>query len=242
MIYSILRGNSLALGKGIITNGVANTTFSKSFHLSSILCRIWKQSDDKKLLDRYNKYGPSWTFLSFAISHRTPDQCRKRILHLTGRLDPSLDLHPKDRDRMFHQALEFIPSGSNDSIDKKNSKINKNNSRENDSNISNQNSFNKSQINKSNVNPNAIPKGHWHPFPPTPISPSPYLILASKIRKKTMKERWNPQWTQMEVWTLREGYDQWGDNWTKIARRMPRRTAAQCRRFMTRRYEKLLEQ
>jgi len=191
---------------------------NRPFHSSSILFRAWGQSDDKKLLDRYNRYGPSWTFLSFTIPHRTPDECRKRILHLTGRISSSLNLHPKDREKMFHHAMEFEP--------------NENNSSDNSS----------SSNGISDGDGGLKVKGKWHSYPPTPISPSPYLILASKIRKKTMKERWNPQWTQMEIWALREGYDQWGDNWTKIAYRIPRRTPAQCRKFMEKRYRGLLRQ
>src|ERR1700733_4938588 len=67
-----------------------------AFHTSIMFRDAWKPHQDKLLLEQYEKYGPSWTFISFAINSRSPTECRKRILTLTNALDQFKLPHEKE--------------------------------------------------------------------------------------------------------------------------------------------------
>lgn len=57
------------------------------FHASRTLLSGWKPQEDAKLLKRYEKIGPSWTMLAMQMPSRSPEECRRRYLRLSGQLE-----------------------------------------------------------------------------------------------------------------------------------------------------------
>lgn len=59
---------------------------TRHFHPSPQSLSRWTNLEDQKLLQRYEKIGQAWTVLSLGLNSRSPVECRRRILKLTGQL------------------------------------------------------------------------------------------------------------------------------------------------------------
>lgn len=61
----------------------------------------WTPEEDQLLLNSYEKYGPQWLKISYALENRTEDQCAKRYIEV---LDPST----KDRLRPWNLEEDLL--------------------------------------------------------------------------------------------------------------------------------------
>lgn len=162
------------------------------FHSTPILCRRWQAAEDEQLTKRYEKYGPSWTLISFRLNRRTPEDCRKRHLVLSGRLESIK--RSADRQQLYQNGIESV------------------------------------DLERAIQIPNER------------IEPSPFAILAAKLPKRRLRQvkRENPRnldsWSELEQLVVREGYEQYGPDWKRIAQRLSRRTPAQVKRMMEDRF------
>lgn len=68
----------------------------------------WKPHEDHKLQAAYDKHGPAWTVVSFAVNSRTPVDCRKRYLKLSGVLE---GVDARVREDVFQGGYEFGRDG-----------------------------------------------------------------------------------------------------------------------------------
>lgn len=57
------------------------------FRPSTRLFRRWTEDCDSKLLEIYEKYGPTWSLLASHFKGRSGQECRKRWLTLSGTLE-----------------------------------------------------------------------------------------------------------------------------------------------------------
>lgn len=57
------------------------------FRNSLRLFRRWTDECDKKLMESFDKYGPSWALLASQFQGRNAKECRRRWLILSGTLD-----------------------------------------------------------------------------------------------------------------------------------------------------------
>ncbi len=72
----------------------------------------WKPSEDKLLSAAYEKYGPAWTVVSFDVPSRSPIECRKRHLKLSGVLEsPELQRNPDLYHAVFEEGYEIGKDG-----------------------------------------------------------------------------------------------------------------------------------
>jgi hypothetical protein len=75
------------------------------------LSKAWKQEEDQSLVDAFKKHGPAWTVVSFAVRSRSPVECRKRHLSLSGTVSKLKEMHPRDRDLIFQEGYEMGKDG-----------------------------------------------------------------------------------------------------------------------------------
>lgn len=69
------------------------------------------------------------------------------------------------------------------------------------------------------------------------ILPGPFAMLAATIKKVRFRsQRKLGGWTNEEIMTVQEGYEQNGPRWDLIAKRMQFRTGRQCRNMMQKRF------
>lgn len=73
----------------------------------------WKTNEDGLLNTAFEKHGPAWTVVSFNIAGRTPDECRKRHLKLSGTLESSDRLKdPRAFHAVFHDGFDLAKDGT----------------------------------------------------------------------------------------------------------------------------------
>jgi hypothetical protein len=77
--------------------------FSRNFHASPMLSGRWTSSEDALILKEYAKLGPAWTALSFSVLGRSPIECRRRWLTLSGTLTT---LSPQARQLVYTEGYE----------------------------------------------------------------------------------------------------------------------------------------
>lgn len=61
-------------------------SYSRSFHNSALRFGRWTAAEDTLLQEKYQELGPAWTILSLFIKSRSPIECRRRWLMLSGSL------------------------------------------------------------------------------------------------------------------------------------------------------------
>lgn len=86
--------------------------FSPMFRLTRRLLGAWKPEEDALLRAGLEKHGPAWTLLSFSLPGRTPQECRKRQLTLSGQLKTDSRLKdPRAFHAVFHEGFELAADG-----------------------------------------------------------------------------------------------------------------------------------
>lgn len=59
----------------------------RNFQTTRLLLNRWTGEEDALLLGRYEELGPAWTVISMGIRSRSPMECRRRWLILSGALE-----------------------------------------------------------------------------------------------------------------------------------------------------------
>jgi len=73
----------------------------------------WKSAEDKLLLEAYEKHGPAWTIVSFAVPSRSPTECRKRHIRLSGILETDERLRDgRLAEAVYQEGFELAKDGS----------------------------------------------------------------------------------------------------------------------------------
>lgn len=154
-------------------------------HASALRLHRWTTAEDGLLRSKYTELGPAWTLLSLSLNSRSPVECRRRWLSLSGALE---GLSPEARRLVYEEGYEFH-------------------------------------------------QGRLIRIPMEQIVPGPFSKLAASIeRVRFRSQRRLLGWGTMERLAVREGYEQYGPNWSFIARRLQFRTGRQCRNMMLRRH------
>lgn len=79
-------------------------SFCRSLHFSRLsLSSRWTAAEDALLLKRYEELGPAWTALSLGIQSRSPTECRRRWLLLSGTLE---GLTALERTLVYNEGYE----------------------------------------------------------------------------------------------------------------------------------------
>lgn len=78
--------------------------FGRGLHASPRLLGRWSETEDQLLLNKYAELGPAWTVLSLAIASRSPVECRRRWLMLSGSLE---GLGPEARRLVYEEGYEW---------------------------------------------------------------------------------------------------------------------------------------
>lgn len=166
--------------------------FCRFFRSSSVLFGRWTAAEDQLLLQRYDELGPAWTLLALGIRSRSPIECRRRYLQVSGALEK---LTPKQHDLIYNEGYELHPDGT------------------------------------------TLVK-----VPMERIVAGPFAKLAAAVEPvRFRRERRKRGWSQMERLAVQEGVEQYGPNWSLIARKLQFRSATQCRNMMIRRVIKFDE-
>lgn len=154
-------------------------------HSSALRLHRWTATEDEMLKRKYTELGPAWTLLSLSLNSRSPVECRRRWLSLSGALE---NLPSETRRLVYEEGYE-------------------------------------------------LHQGRLIKIPMEQIVPGPFAKLAASIeRVRFRSQRRLLGWGTMERLAVREGYEQYGPNWSFIARRLQFRTGRQCRNMMLRRH------
>lgn len=161
------------------------TLIRRSLHASAPRLHRWTAAEDELLASKHAELGPAWTLLSLSLNSRSPVECRRRWLHLSGALE---GLSPPLRRLVYEEGYE-------------------------------------------------VHQGRLIRIPMEQIVPGPFTRLAASVtRVQFRSQRRLAGWGTMERLAVREGYEQYGPNWSFIARRLQFRTGRQCRNMMLRRH------
>ena len=82
--------------------------FGRSFRTSAALLGRWTTAEDQLLLQKYRKFGPAWTVLALEITSRSPIECRRRYLQISGALE---NLTPAQHQLIYTEGYELHPDG-----------------------------------------------------------------------------------------------------------------------------------
>lgn len=77
---------------------------ARAFHASCMLQHRWVASEDALLLEKYKELGPAWTLLSLSIRSRSPTECRRRYLTISGKLE---GLSPAEHKLVYEDGYEM---------------------------------------------------------------------------------------------------------------------------------------
>lgn len=79
----------------------------RHFHTSGVSFGRWTLAEDTTLLKKYEELGPSWTVMALSLQSRSPTECRRRWLNLSGTLEGL----PKDIRRLVYEEGYEMHSG-----------------------------------------------------------------------------------------------------------------------------------
>ena len=92
--------------KLIMTLRIGFNPIIQKFHSSAQSLSRWTSIEDQKLLKRYDTIGQAWTLLSLGMNSRSPIECRRRILKLTGQLK-GIDSNKELMDALYVKDYEM---------------------------------------------------------------------------------------------------------------------------------------
>lgn len=71
------------------------TNILRYFHASLKRFGRWTAAEDELLLQKHKEFGPAWTALSLEVISRSPTECRRRWLTISGALENLSDTERK---------------------------------------------------------------------------------------------------------------------------------------------------